>query len=296
MTVAEQAGVLCCPDDRADLMARAGHLACSRCGRQFPVWHERVIELLPSIAPQVLGRPDITSGYGDAYIRSLSQPLDLDTPAHGWQLSDSRGHRVLVQEHLRLVRDAVGKRPRVCLADVSAGAGLLTFSLRPLARVVLHCDLDPASIAAGWQRAQREQAENLLFVRSDYLRLPFRTRAIDAVLATDTLIRGPSHERGLLSEIHRVLAPGGLAVVDFKAVRPVYRKDARLQHYRPREIRDLLKAAGFRRWKLQRFGCLPTRMLFCRHLFRAQAPLAWALGPVRYLAVLEGAPREAGAP
>jgi ubiquinone/menaquinone biosynthesis C-methylase UbiE len=294
MTIASQLHLLCCPDDRANLAAGEGCLECSGCGRQFAVKRERVVELLPTSPPEVLDSRDITHGYADAYAGLLSQPLALDKTAQPWEVGHSLGHRVFLAEQLRAVRGALGHGRLACLADVSAGAGGLTFALRHSADVVLHCDLDAASISAGWQRAEREGAENLLFVRCDYLRLPFRAQALQGVVSTDTLHRGPTHEQEVLKEIRRVMDPRGVAVVDFKAVRRVYRKDPRLRFYRPDEIRDILRAAGFRRWRLLPFGCLPTRLLFSRYLFRAQAPLAWVLGPTRYLGILEGGPREGG--
>ena len=97
---------------------------------------------------------------------------------------------------------------------MSGGSGYYTFAARDRFEIVLHCDLSVDSLNYTAKRASALGADNMLFLRTDYFRLPFR-QSIDRVVCCDTLFGGERHEHLLLSSIHGALRPDGVAVVDF---------------------------------------------------------------------------------
>jgi SAM-dependent methyltransferase len=79
--------------------------------------------------------------------------------------------------------------------------------------------------------------------------LPLRTAAFDAVMASDVLEHIEDHRRAV-SEIARVLRPGGLAVITVPAHQWLFsRHDVALHHFRrysKRGLRELLQGGGLR--------------------------------------------------
>lgn len=94
-------------------------------------------------------------------------------------------------------------RPLVRLLDVGGGTGRGARAVELPSRVVV----DPA------KRMLRRARENgLSTVRADGSRLPVADSAVDAVLVTDAL-HHISDQRGVIHEARRVLAPGGVLVI-----------------------------------------------------------------------------------
>ncbi len=212
----ELAGGLICPDDRCPLRHRPGRFACPNCGRVFPVLESRVLELLPRVPVEMPGR--VSASYRREYQEEFRRPLDCcsgglpwgapETQPPGWMRKRQRQAAAILA---RLTAEDIS---RLVLCDVSAGAGLYTFAAAPYFRTVLHCDLCADSLSYGLAQARRRNLDNVLFLRVDYLRLPFAP-VLDRVLCLDTLIRGLDHERLLLAGLSRCLAPEGQALVDF---------------------------------------------------------------------------------
>lgn len=94
-------------------------------------------------------------------------------------------------------------RPLVRLLDVGGGTGRGARAVELPSRIVV----DPAE-----RMLQRAREKELSTVRADGSRLPVADGAVDAVLITDALhhIRD---QHGVVHEAHRVLAPGGVLVV-----------------------------------------------------------------------------------
>jgi SAM-dependent methyltransferase len=98
--------------------------------------------------------------------------------------------------------------------DLTGDAGHYTFAAASRFRWVLHCDLSLDALAYASRKASTLGIENILFLRVDYFRPPFRA-SIDRMICMDTLIRGPAHEVRVLRAMKESLAPGGEALVDF---------------------------------------------------------------------------------
>jgi SAM-dependent methyltransferase len=135
--------------------------------------------------------------------------------------------------------------------DLSAGPGHTTFAAVRHARLVFHCDLSISVVDSASAKAARMGLENLVAVRADYFRPPFRA-CIDQLTCLDSLIRGPWHEVRLLISISKALARGGCAVVDFhnwwhnplRRFGLLRQNFGQNQSYTRRQVEELLREAG----------------------------------------------------
>src|SRR5262249_47574822 len=140
---------------------------------------------------------------------------------------------------------------REVFCDLSAGAGHTTFAAAREFRLVFHCDLSVAAVRYASAAAKRTGVNNLVVVRADYFRPPFRD-SVQRMTCLDSLIRGPWHELRLLASIRQALAPSGAAVVDFHNWwhNPLRRMGLLPQNfgenrsYTRREVLSLLAQAG----------------------------------------------------
>lgn len=165
-------------------------------------------------------------------------------------------HTETYTAHLdRALLDAVGDRALGTVAEICCGSGEAFKLLGPKIGVGLGVDLSLNMLQAG---RRQNAASNLHFVQGDATRLPLADSAFDTVF----MLGGIHHvgdRRGLFSEVHRILKPGGRfyfrePLNDFwlwRALRAViYRLSPTLDHQTERPLRwaetvPVLQAAGF---------------------------------------------------
>ena len=127
-------------------------------------------------------------------------------------------HRVLK----RIAVDSTGLRPGQRALDLAGGTGDLSRLLAPVvgpAGAVVLCDVNASMLAVGRDRVIDAGLANVETVRADAEALPFAAESFDSVVIAFGLRNLTDKERGL-REIHRVLRPGGSAVVlEFSTVR-----------------------------------------------------------------------------
>jgi len=118
----------------------------------------------------------------------------------GSQIAYEHWHR-----YLYALRWARGKD----VVDVAAGTGYGARLLSSVARHVWALDRDPETVAY----ARREfEAPNLLFIRTDVLRLPLPPHSVDLVVAFEILEHLADAEQ-LVREAGRVVRPGGVVLI-----------------------------------------------------------------------------------
>ncbi len=120
------------------------------------------------------------------------------------------GLRTEVVEFARLA-----PRPLPVL-DLGCGGGRDARLLASLGRTVIAGDYAPAMLE--WARGRtREEGRTLGFLRLDALTLPLRDAAVAGVWASGSLLHIPlaGMERAL-AEVHRVLAPAGIAAISMR--------------------------------------------------------------------------------
>lgn len=146
--------------------------------------------------------------------------------------------------------DALAVQPSDRFLDVGFGGGA---SLRRAARLTQNAlwgvDFSPDMVAEG----QRSLAEliacgRLNLITADVAGLPLRDACIDAVCTTNTIYFWPDLDAAL-SELRRVVAPGGRAAFGYSGRAKMKRFDDITQHgfrmYEPDELERALLAAGW---------------------------------------------------
>ena len=127
-------------------------------------------------------------------------------------------HRVLK----RVAVDSLALRDGQCVLDLAAGTGDMARLISPIAgpagRIVL-CDINASMLAIGRDRMLDAGLTNVVPARADAESLPFPPAAFDRVIIAFGLRNVTDKERAL-SEMHRVLRPGGrLLVLEFSRPR-----------------------------------------------------------------------------
>ena len=206
---------LVCPEDASTLLASGEGLRCSACHRLFPTVNDRLVDLLP-LRPKILGA-SFSREYQSGYEEEFNRPFVYVEKAIAWGAPET------VSEQWARIRDReatfvlrlLGDQPQsTVLCDFSGGAGYYTLKYARHFSMVLHCDLSIASLSYVHRKATALGLTNIYLLRIDYLNPPFLA-SLPRVICIDTLIRGPEHERLVLRQLSRSLAPAGKAVVDF---------------------------------------------------------------------------------
>jgi SAM-dependent methyltransferase len=156
---------------------------------------------------------------------------------HHWWFRGRR--RVLVD----LLKGVTGSAPRpLRILDYGCGTGGNTSAYAPLGAVV---GIEPDAAAV---RLARERGE-AQYCRSSGTNLPFRAAVFDVVVASDVL-EHIEDDLEAVSEIARVLRPGGAAIISVPAHQWLFSEhDAALHHFRrysKAALRDVLGRSGFR--------------------------------------------------
>lgn len=148
---------------------------------------------------------------------------------HWWFRGRRRVYLGLLRHHL------AGARPRRVL-DLGCGVGGFLGGLAELGERVVPTDLDRASLVHCQQRGFP------LGVASDGYALPFADGSFELVCLFDALEHIPDEARAL-SEVARVLAPGGLVVASVPAYPFLYANNDRVARHCRRYTRGSLARA-----------------------------------------------------
>lgn len=124
----------------------------------------------------------------------------------------ARGHGFIALRDCILERAAVGAGETV--VDIGAGTGLLTLAVAGRAKKVWAIDVAPAMSEYLRAKAQSAGLSNVETVTTSAVSLPLVDDSVDVVLSNYCLhhLRGEEKHRAL-SEMHRVLVPGGRLVI-----------------------------------------------------------------------------------
>jgi ubiquinone/menaquinone biosynthesis C-methylase UbiE len=188
--------------------------------------------------------------------------------ARGWggPFIVPKGYRAFVMEEIKVIKEYLGKCLRGIFCDVSGGAGNYSLLFSKEASLTVHCDLDVNSINHAYERSRRYSCARILFVRCDYLQLPFASNIFDSIICLDTLERGLSHEIRLLREIERCLKRGGRFVIDFhnklrmpSLLMPKKQKKEVVGWDRT-AIQKMLSAVGLKRYSIKSIGYAPIML------------------------------------
>jgi SAM-dependent methyltransferase/uncharacterized protein YbaR (Trm112 family) len=258
----EIASRLCCPDDQKALRSRNEALECRECGRIYPVQGGQILELLPTKP----AAPWSNAEYAAEYDRQFQNTFETEEESRAWDMPETgppsrKVHRDRQTRAVLAMLEGDGAAlDGLVLCDVSAGAGNYTLAYARRFKWVFHCDLSVATLRYAAARSRGMGLTNVLFLRVDYFALPF-SRSIDRLLCLDTLIRGNDHEKALLRQIQKALAPPGRAIIDFHHWwhNPLRRLGLLPQNfgtnrsYGRSRAEGLLLECGIEQWRLVRF-------------------------------------------
>ena len=101
------------------------------------------------------------------------------------------------------------KAPLHRMLELGCGTGLFTQRLLGLAEELHAVDLSGGQISQA-----RLRVPQALLAQADVRELPYPDASFDAVVSFEVLPHFPLQERAFFAEAHRVLAPGGLLMVD----------------------------------------------------------------------------------
>jgi SAM-dependent methyltransferase len=145
----------------------------------------------------------------------------------------------------RWLARAIPSRVRTVL-DLACGSGAVSRELAARDRTVVGIDLSAAELAMAAERGPGP------WVRGDIRRLPFKDASVDAVTASLGLVVVPELSE-VLSEVARVLKPGGVLAAIAPALRGIAPRDLRVLGRITARLRakpqfpGAVEIAGFRR-------------------------------------------------
>jgi SAM-dependent methyltransferase len=137
---------------------------------------------------------------------SASEPWDL--VSEGYAAEAAAVMLPFARHALELARPS----PTARVVDVATGTGILALELAPHVARVDAVDFAPQMLEQLERRRRAIGIENVHAQVADGQALPFADASFDAAFSMFGLMFFPDRERGF-AELHRVLAPGGVAVV-----------------------------------------------------------------------------------
>lgn len=153
-----------------------------------------------------------------AFYQSEASKRDSDdwiTRGGNVRVPESRSAHYFVDRKVTQALRMTGARPDARIAEIGCSFGQMTFLLTGKFREVVAVDLSPESIDLVRRRAAHYDVRNLTLHAADAENLSMLEKdSFDAAFSFSVLRYIPHPERAL-SEIHRILKPGGHAAVDF---------------------------------------------------------------------------------
>ena len=160
-------------------------------------------------------------------------------PGRSW---DAIGHFLL-----RLV-------PRITIADLGAGEGMISQLLAERARKIYCIDSSKSMVRVGKELAKKNNLSNLSYKHGDIENVPLAKGSVDLALMSQSLHHAHRPEKAL-SEAFRILRKGGQLVVldlkehQFSKARQLY--GDQWLGFPENELYRMIKSVGFRKVKVE---------------------------------------------
>lgn len=258
--------LLCCPDDNSKLFIRDTFLECSKCKRIYNIIADNFLEILPSVFPTWNLLADEPKEAEETYLQEFRMAFLWERDSGGWGdlYHASAGTVAFYKAHMEKLVSLLNPKTDAIGIDVSGAVGNYAIFLADKLKTVINVDLHTPSLITAWKRRKN----NMIILRSPYLKLPFIPNSFDYVVCTDTLERGWNHEVNLLKEIYRILKVGGKAFVDFHNLKRFRKKNRAICEYREESVHRLLTESGITQYSIQPFGYVPLKLIPAKFLYK----------------------------
>jgi len=138
--------------------------------------------------------------------------------------------------------------PKIEVADLGAGEGLISHLLARQAKQVYCVDRSPRMVEVGRELARRNNLENLRYLLGDIEKIPLPSHSVDLALLSQALHHAEKPKAAIM-EASRILRPGGRLVIldlhehSFEQAREVYAD--RWLGFAQNDLHSWLKESGF---------------------------------------------------
>ena len=143
--------------------------------------------------------------------------------------------------------------PRIRVADLGAGEGLISQLLAQRAEHVYCIDNSPRMVEVGSELAQKNGLDNLQYLLGDIEQVPLPGASVDLALLSQALHHS-IHPEKTIREAFRILAPGGrLVALDLKEHSFEKARELYADHwlgFSENQLHAWLKSAGFEQVKV----------------------------------------------
>lgn len=169
----------------------------------------------------------------DAAIQSVSHSPELDADAANLERVLQKRRKV-AEEYFNLIAGRLGKNycpgrswegighmllhlvPRVTVADLGAGEGMISQLIARQAEKVFCIDRSTKMVEVGTKLAETNQLENLEYLLGDIEKVPLPDESVDIALLSQALHHA-DHPKKAIQEAHRILKPDGrIVILDLK--------------------------------------------------------------------------------
>jgi 2-polyprenyl-3-methyl-5-hydroxy-6-metoxy-1,4-benzoquinol methylase len=254
---------LTCPNCSESIINNKKTLHCSSCSSDFQILDENIIDLVShnSFDFKTNASSESYSEYSD--LRNLGHPTE--EKARLWGLESKFGISGFVftlrNKIISLLEDEI-------ICDIGAGVGNYSLFFANQAKFVFHCDLDLEAILSAAKEAKKQKINNILFIRCDYLYLPFRSNSLDCITSIDVLEKGYEHDSKLIEQISQKLISNGKYIIDFHTKeRTKLTKAPITDRYSKEELTALINSHDLSITKIFGMGYLPTIRNFSRFFY-----------------------------
>jgi ubiquinone/menaquinone biosynthesis C-methylase UbiE len=196
-------------------------IGCTSCSWFRPFSSDkRLLDLLPTKSKNVDRLVKKTS-ISEFYYKQFQKDLSVqDSEYVGWSIAsiNSNNRQIFFLKKLKnIVTKAINLSAcNELLIDFSAGSGDYTFENTKKFDMVLHCDINGDGLISAKNRAEQLGIYNVIFIRCDYLQLPFVDECCDVAIMIDSLeYYGYGSDKNTVDNIYSILKVNGIAILDF---------------------------------------------------------------------------------
>jgi ubiquinone/menaquinone biosynthesis C-methylase UbiE len=283
--------IFCCPNDHCSLELYKNYLKCPKCKRRFSIFSKNFVEILPKEIPQWDLSSEDNKQAEEEYKRICLEKFTWTENPKGWGFFPElhAGSRAFVKKEIDKIKNMIlSYRQNGLIIDVSGGSGNYSLPLSSMASLMIHCETDIQSLLTAYYQANKLKIKNIIFVRANYLKLPFQDNTFDVIICTDTLERGRNHEIKLIKEIYRILKEGGIGILDFHNLRPLAKTfNPKITFYSKREIEVFLMKLNIKNFEIYPFGYFPTSLALSESMYLFLDKFLFFLPPIRYIVVIK---------